>query len=79
MCVSSGSVRCRWNSLSTFCYLAAQGDLFGQLVDRRLATKVRLLGGVSHAAHHRRAHQAGDDEDADAVYRDLHVVWGNWA
>lgn len=76
LCVfSSTGVRCLSNSLSTFCYLAAQGDLLAQFVDRRVAPEVRLLCGVPHATHHHDADHAGDEEDARAVYGDLHVVW----
>lgn len=32
------------NPLSTFCYLSAQGDALGQLVDGHLAVEVTLLG-----------------------------------
>lgn len=31
------------NPLSTFCYLSAQGDAFGQLVDSQLTVEVPLL------------------------------------
>ena len=73
---SSRGVRCRSNSLSTFCYLAAQWDLFGQFVDRRLPTEVGLLCSVPHAADHHDSHHAGDEEDACAVYCNLHIIWG---
>ena len=63
-----------WNSLSTFCYLAAQRNLLAEFVDGRLAAEVGLLGGGAHAAHQHDHHHAGDEEDADAVDGDLHVV-----
>lgn len=63
-----------WNSLSTFCYLAAQWDLFGQLVYSRLASEIRLLDGRPHSTDDYDHRHAGDEEHADAVDGDLYVV-----
>lgn len=63
-----------WNSLSTFCYLAAQRDLFGELVHGRLASEIGFLGRVAHSADDHDHHHAGDQKHADAVDDNLYIV-----
>lgn len=74
MCAGAQDGKGSANSLSTFCYLAAQGDLLAELVHGGLATEVGLLGGGAHSAHDHHHHHAGDEEDAHAVDGDLNIV-----
>lgn len=64
-----------WNSLSTFCYLAAQRDLFGELVHGRLASEIGFLNGRAHSAEDHSANHAGDQKHPDAVDGDFYIVW----
>lgn len=73
------------NPLSTFCYLSAQGDAFGQLVDGQLAVEVALLRGGADLDDDRDGNHDCDEEEAHAVDDDLQVgvvgwriVWDSW-
>lgn len=73
------------NPLSTFCYLSAQGDAFGQLVDSQLAVEVRLLGGGSHLDDNSCGHHEGNNKETRTVDDDFQVgvvgwriVWDRW-
>lgn len=62
-----------WNPLSTFCYLSAQWDALGQLVDGQLAVEVALLGGGAQLDHDGDGRHDGDEEAAHAVDDHLQV------
>ena len=61
------------NPLSTFCYLSAQRDALGQLVDGQLAVEVALLRRRADLDNDRDGDHDGDEEEAHAVDDDLHV------
>lgn len=67
----------RSNPLSTFCYLSAQRDALGQLVDGQLAVEVTFLGRAVHFGQHGGHHHHTDEEEAHAVDQHLQVglVW----
>lgn len=62
-----------WNPLSTFCYLSAQWDALGQLVDGQLAVEVALLGGGAQLDDDGDGRHDGDEEAAHAVDDHLQV------
>lgn len=55
------------NPLSTFCYLSAQGDAFGQLVDSQLTAEVTLLGGGANLNNNSDGNHDDDEKEAHAV------------
>lgn len=66
------------NPLSTFCYLSAQGDAFGQLVDGQLAVEVALLRGGADLDDDRDGDHDRDEEEAHAVDDHLQVGVVGW-
>lgn len=67
----------RSNPLSTFCYLSAQRDALGQLVDSQLAVEVTFFGRAVHFGQDGDHHHHTDEEEAHAVDQHLQVglVW----
>lgn len=61
------------NPLSTFCYLSAQRDAFGQLVDGELAVEVALFRGHANLDDDGDGDHDGDEEEAHAVDHNLQV------
>lgn len=73
------------NPPSTFCYLSAQRDALGQLVNGQLAVEVALLGRGANLHDDCDGDHDGDEEEAHAVDDDLQVgvvgrriVWDGW-
>lgn len=66
------------NPLSTFCYLSAQGDALGQLVDSHLAVEVTLLGGRADLDDDGDGDHHGDEKEAHTVDDDLQVGVVGW-
>lgn len=66
------------NPLSTFCYLSAQGDAFGQLVDGQLTVEVALLGGGANLDDNCDGNHDGDEKEAHTVDDHLQVGVVGW-
>ena len=62
-----------WNSLSTFCYLLAEGHALGQLVDGQLPIELALFGGAAELDDGGHSGHDGDEEEAHAVDQDLQI------
>lgn len=61
------------NPLSTFCYLSAQRNAFGQLVDSQLAIEVALLRGDSNLEDDYNGDHDGDQKEAHTVDHHLQI------
>lgn len=72
----------RWksisNPLSTFCYLSAQRDAFGQLVDGQLTVEVTLLGWGANLDNNHDGYHDGDEKEAHTVDDHLQVGVVGW-
>lgn len=67
------------NPLSTFCYLSAQGDAFGQLVDGQLTVEVTLLWGGANLDNNRDGNHDSDEKEAHTVDDNLQVGVVGWS
>lgn len=66
------------NPLSTFCYLSAQRDAFGQLVDGQLTVEVTLLWGGANLHDNCDGNHDRDEKEAHAVDDHLQVGVVGW-